>query len=208
MTPSIGSITAQGHELQMGANCLGHFLLTCQLSPILEHTAATSAPGSVRIVWATSLGIESSPESGVPFDVHGSPWVHESDSLFNYTVSKVGVYFLASQFARLYSIQASGKGVVSLAFNPGNVRTELERHVPSALMWLLEKLVIFPTVFGGYTVLWAGWSNDIKPEDSGRYVWPWGRFGEAREDIEAQLQLGGNAECFWDWCLKETRSYL
>lgn len=208
MTPATGSIANQGHELRMGTNCLGHFLLTCQLSSILERTAADSLPGSVRVAWATSLGIESSPEGGVPFDVHGNPYVHESDSLFNYTISKVGVYFLASQFARLFGAKSQGKGVVSLAFNPGNLHTNLERHVPSALVWILEKLVLFPPVFGAYTALWAGWSDEIKPEDSGRYIWPWGRFGQAREDIAAQLQPGGNAEYFWDWCLRETKPYL
>ncbi|KAF2163215.1 hypothetical protein M409DRAFT_68531 [Zasmidium cellare ATCC 36951] len=208
MNSPVDSVTAQEHELQLGTNCLAHFLLTCQLTPILERTAANSGPASVRVIWAASLEIENSPAGGVPFNEYGNPEVHKSNTFSNYTASKVGDYFLASQFARLHRIQESAKGVVSLAFNPGNLHTDLQRHSSSALVWILDKLMLFPAVFGAYTELWAGWSDCIKPEDSGKYIWPWGRFGEARQDIQAQLEFGGNAEFFWDWCLREVKPYL
>lgn len=208
MNSPVDSVTAQGHELQLGTNCLGHFLLTCQLTPMLERTAANSDPASVRVIWAASLGIENSPAGGVPFDENGNLEAHKANTASNYTASKVGDYFLASQFARLHRIQHSGKGVLSLAFNRGNLHTELQRHSSSPFVWILDKLMLFPAVFGAYTELWAGWSDQIRPEDSGKYIWPWGRFGEARQDIQAQLEFGGNAELFWDWCLREVKPYL
>ena len=54
MIPPVGSKAAQGHELQMGTNVLGPFLFTQLLTPLLQKTAASSPPGSVRVTWAAS----------------------------------------------------------------------------------------------------------------------------------------------------------
>ncbi|KAK3071629.1 short-chain alcohol dehydrogenase, partial [Teratosphaeriaceae sp. CCFEE 6253] len=40
-----GSKDAQGHELQIGTNCVGHFLFTKLLTPLLQSTATSSLPG-------------------------------------------------------------------------------------------------------------------------------------------------------------------
>lgn len=73
-------------------------------------------------------------------------------------------------------------------------------------------LVSYPAIYGAYTELWAGWSPSATTDDSGRYVIPWGRFGEYRADIVRSTRLpeaGGTgvAARFWDWCEKETRQY-
>ena len=44
-----GSVTAQGEEAHMGTNCLGHFLLTKLLCPILIQTAKSVPRGSVCV---------------------------------------------------------------------------------------------------------------------------------------------------------------
>ena len=55
MNPPQGSQTAQGYELQMGTNCLGPWLFTELLTPLLDRAAANSPRGSVRVTWAASL---------------------------------------------------------------------------------------------------------------------------------------------------------
>ena len=62
LLPSDGS-TVQGHELRMGANCLGPYLLTQELLPALIATAAVrrregEANGIVRVLFSGSMMID------------------------------------------------------------------------------------------------------------------------------------------------------
>jgi NAD(P)-dependent dehydrogenase (short-subunit alcohol dehydrogenase family) len=41
MTPPVGSVTSQSHELQMGTNVLGPWLFTELLTPLLRKTASS-----------------------------------------------------------------------------------------------------------------------------------------------------------------------
>jgi retinol dehydrogenase-12 len=101
-TPPAGSTDVQGHELQMGTNCLGPFLFTQLLLPLLRKTANVSELGSVRVTWAASLTTEIyAPESGVLMDENGKPSTSTSQKS-NYGQSKVGNMFIASQFAQKY----------------------------------------------------------------------------------------------------------
>lgn len=75
MIPPDGSKAAQGHELQMGTNCVGPYLLTKLLTPLLVKTAASSPPGSVRVTWAGSLATVGSPKNGVIMEENG-PKIH------------------------------------------------------------------------------------------------------------------------------------
>lgn len=101
-SPPAGSVNAQGHELQLGTNCLGPFLFTQLLLPILKKTAATSPEGSVRVTWAGSLTTETSaPPGGVSMGEGGIPAV-SSNQMTNYGQSKAGNVFIASEFARRY----------------------------------------------------------------------------------------------------------
>lgn len=54
MVPPSGSKDAQGHDLQIGTNCVGPWLFAQSLLPILKKTAASSAPNSVRVTWYVS----------------------------------------------------------------------------------------------------------------------------------------------------------
>lgn len=63
--------------MTMGTNCLGPYLLTELLLPVLHQTAHSALPGSIRITWASLLAIEVySPEDGVAFDSDGAPVVY------------------------------------------------------------------------------------------------------------------------------------
>jgi NAD(P)-dependent dehydrogenase (short-subunit alcohol dehydrogenase family) len=206
MMPPNGSLAAQGHELTIATNCLGPFLLNQLLTPLLSKTAESSPPGAIRTVWAASSVVDAtSPKGGVSLDEAGNFAPHK-ENVVNYGSSKSGNYFLAKEFARRYPLSADGQGVLSVSFNPGNLRSELQRHMSGFGRWFVN-LICYPVVFGAYTELWAGWSPEITPEHNGAYVWPWGRFGGVRSDVAAELREGGNAERFWSWCEKETRDY-
>lgn len=124
MFPPRGSVDAHGNELQIGTNCLGPCLLYRLLEPILVKTAASAPPGSVRVAWAGSIAIEvASPKpDGMEVDSGGRP--QDKGAQHNYGQSKVGNLFLARAFAR----NTPQNGVIHNCFNPGNLKTELQRH--------------------------------------------------------------------------------
>lgn len=201
MTPPKGSVTAQKYELQMGTNCLGPFLFTRLLTPLLEKTASSNPPGSVRVTWAASLATSFAPQGGVAFDEQtGGPKVF-GDRQTDYAQTKACNALLAREYQARLGDKA---GVVSNAWNPGNLTSELQRH-QTFIESVVTKALIYPTVYGGYTELFAGWSPEAgKAENRGRYVGPWGRFVILRKDIAENKDGAG---MFWEWCEKETKQY-
>lgn len=208
MTPPSGSKDAHGHELQMGTNCLGPWLFAQCLLPILKKTAASSPPGSVRVTWAASMAIASAPTGGMTFDKDGNPKVQNSPRA-DYSFSKMGNVFLAYEFGKRYG----GDGIVSVSWNPGNLKSELQRHTSRTERLILDKLLLFPAKFGGYTELYAACSPDLSTKDNGAFVIPWGRVGHLRPDMikaEKTKEEGGTGESqkFWEYCEKECKAYL
>jgi len=207
MIPPSGSVTTQGYELQMGTNCLGPFLLTQCLLPVLTKTASNSPPGSVRVLWAASSAVDVlSPKGGLA--IHnsstGEPKSKQSQGA-NYGQSKVGNLFLAHEFACRYPVKESN--MIANSWNPGNLKTELQRHVPAVGRMVLGSMLFHPR-FGAYTELWAGWSEEAgKAENNGRFIWPWGRFGGFRKDIQDSLE-NGTSKKFWEWCESITKPFL
>lgn len=91
----------KGYELQMGTNCLGPYLLTKLLLPVLQRTAASSPEGAVRVTWASSLATEvSSPKGGITFNAQGAPEILSKGA--NYAQTKVGNVFLSHEMAKRY----------------------------------------------------------------------------------------------------------
>ncbi|KAK4222685.1 hypothetical protein QBC38DRAFT_489288 [Podospora fimiseda] len=202
--------TVQGNEYHFGTNCLGAFLLTKLLTPILVKTAKSSPVNSVRVVWPASCLVEMmSPKGGIRTEfLQDSSKVTKEDEL--YTTSKVGNWFLASEFARRQT-----EGVVSIAGNPGNYLTNIWRNVPGIVYWLLRP-ILRDAVHGAETYLFMGLHGDVKVEDgvAGRYVIPDGRWHPGqREDLLLALrgeEGGGSgiARKFYGWCEERVREFL
>jgi retinol dehydrogenase 12 len=212
MVPPLGSKTAQGYELQLGTNCLGPYLFTKLLLPVIQKTAASSPPGSVRVTWAASLTVELfAPKRAVALDDSGAPIDH-NDKQKNYGQSKAGNFLLAAELARRYG---KGKdGIVSNAWNPGNLRTDLTRHNPKVMTAVANAVFLYPARFGGYTELYAACSPDLTLDNNGAYIFPWGRIGTDQikpDHLKASKPESeggyGVATKFWDWCERETRQY-
>lgn len=138
MYPPAGSKDAQGHDLQVGTNCLGPYLLYQLLSPLLIKTAASSPTASVRVVWAASIALHVAlphPE-GIVIDKDGRPTDQGVDG--NYSQTKAGNVFMAREFAKA----TPQTGVVHAAFNPGNLQTELQRHWTGFSHWVTVSLPV------------------------------------------------------------------
>jgi NAD(P)-dependent dehydrogenase (short-subunit alcohol dehydrogenase family) len=123
-----GSTSAQGHELHMATNCLGPFLLTKLLLPILVRTAKSSPQASVRVVFASSGIIELlGPRGGLELS-ELVPGNFSKDSNRNYSSSKAGDWFLASEFDK----RIRKDGVLCVAQSPGTLKTKGWDAVPWA----------------------------------------------------------------------------
>ncbi|KAI4866575.1 hypothetical protein F4820DRAFT_246743 [Hypoxylon rubiginosum] len=206
--PALDSVSKQGIELQLATNCLGPFLLTQLLLPLLQAAASeeSAVPGSVRVVWAASQAIELlSPSGGLVMSELRDP---PRDSSRLYTNSKTGVWFVASELGRR---MGPSYGIVSVALNPGAASTNLFRHTPSVnyLAWpLLHK-----AGKAALTELYAGLSKDIGLETNGCYVIPWGRIStNMRQDLvdaTKSVEEGGSGRAieFWDFCVEKTQQY-
>jgi retinol dehydrogenase-12 len=102
MVPPQGSTTKQGYELQLGTNCVGPFLFTKLLTPVLQRTATQEKEkGGVRVVWVSSSAAEvGSPAGGV--DLGNLDYKVEMGRGPKYGVSKAGNWYHAVEFARRY----------------------------------------------------------------------------------------------------------
>lgn len=197
-----GSLTTQGHEIHMGTNCLGPYLLTKLLLPILASTAQSSPPSSVRVVFTSSgiIDMPVGPTAGISLD-ELKPGSHSADMNRNYSASKAGNWFLASGFDKRYAKD----GIVSVVQNPGMLRTP-GWDGTSWVMRALMAPVFHPPKMGAYTVLWAGLSEDVKSGYGGRMIIPWGRWNETPrgghlESLKGREEGGtGLAGEFWEWC--------
>jgi NAD(P)-dependent dehydrogenase (short-subunit alcohol dehydrogenase family) len=220
MAPT-GSRTQQGHELMMGTNCLGPWLLNHYLTPALgEASKIDSSDGEtnrVRVIWtATNVVDMTAPAGGIVMSELDN-YANLSPER-NYLNSKTGNFFLSSEFHRRTAAEQS---VLSLTVNPGGLKTDLLRH-KSELYKYCVSCLLYAAVMGAYTVLWAGLSDELFIETDGGVGWvvPWGKkhpnirqdlleaTREAEEDAEGPEQVRGRAEVFWEWCEDKCRDFM
>lgn len=147
----------------------------------------------------------SSPPGGIVIDeLHAPP----KDRTRNYTNSKTGNYFLATELAR----RAGSSNIVSVSINPGAATTNLFRHTPY-LNYLAYPLLYKPEL-AALTELYAGFSPEIGVQNNGCYVIPWGRISNSlRDDLinatkTAEEGGSGKAQEFWEFCLEKTKDYM
>ena len=144
MIPPIDQLTVQKFDLQFGTNVLGHFLFIRLLYPLLVSTTTPVDPS--RIVWvASSMQYYFNPP--VKYD-----WITDTevrgkqDSWSLYIQSKFAIVQL------VYALQrelGNKDGVIMLSLDPGNIKSDLQRHnksfivsaaVSSRFQWRLPRL--------------------------------------------------------------------
>ncbi|MCJ1386436.1 hypothetical protein MMC17_009562 [Xylographa soralifera] len=197
MVPPQGSKTAQGYEMQLGTNCVGHFMFANLLRPLLAKTAASSPPNSVRIVWVSSSAAIFAPKNAIDFS--NMDYKKDEMSWSKYARSKAGNVLHGAEFAR----RAKDEGIISMSLNPGNLASDLQRHVP-AWQLLFIKATLYPPIQGAYTELYAGLSSNITMDQTGGWVAPWGRLEEGRKDLHDP----GLGRKYWEWTEEQVKPYL
>ncbi|KAJ4387720.1 short-chain alcohol dehydrogenase [Gnomoniopsis smithogilvyi] len=195
--PEKGSKTKQGYELQIGVNCLGPFGFTNFLAPTLVSTAKTSPRGSVRVIWVSSSASEAFSPKGL---MEILPKIEEAGEMDKYSISKLGNYLHATEFAARYKAE----GVVSIPLNPGALDSDFWRTQGGITTAILRKTVLHPPIYGAYTNIFAAFSPEITLERSGSYIAPWGQFWQVSKDMldAAKTEVDGGtgiARSFWDW---------
>ena len=194
--PPVGSTSAQGLELMMATNAVGPHLLTQLLLPLLRITVES------RVVWTSSLAAEASlSKGGFTMEQIATPG---TDQVFNYNASKFANQLLSAELSR------AEPAITSVAQNPGNLQTNLLRHMPRWQRTLVGP-ILYHAKMGAYTELHAGLSPNVR---SGDYVIPWGRrHTTLRQDfIDATKSLdeGGTelSRMFKVWCDGQVASFL
>ena len=251
MIPPQGSKTKQGYELQLGVNNVAPFLFTKLLTPILVSTANSSPPASTRVVWVSSSAARFlAPDSGV--DMNNLDYKVDKFAWHKYGLSKAGNILHAKAFATRFRSDGivgvvclrSSIGSIALKtdlstprrpFDPGNLKTDLYRNMPSWLAFFVN-LRLYDPIFGAYTELFGGLSSTITLETTGAWsesrsyifensienlelismsftVEPWGQIKALRADIEKAGESkedrgSGVGEAFWAWCEEEVRPYI
>ncbi|KAJ7761575.1 NAD-P-binding protein [Mycena maculata] len=186
MIPPIEQLTAQNYDLQFGTNVLGHFYFTTLLLPTLLATAAPGKPA--RVVNTSSLASEAT--HSINFNtVKDSPARKKVGASMLYAQSKFGNVVFSNELQRRYADQ----NVISVSLNPGNLKTELQRHIPG-LMRKLTDLTLYPVPLGALTQLWAG-TTDEGATLGGKYLIPWARV--SKSDPAAKDPDAGKA--LWAW---------
>ncbi|MCJ1383600.1 hypothetical protein MMC17_006714 [Xylographa soralifera] len=207
MNPPAGSKTKQGYELQLGTNCLAPFFFTKLLTPLMVQTAKSAPAASVRVVWLSSSAAEAfAPKGGV--DMTNNNFQEPKRPFAVYGASKAGNILYSKEFAKRHQ----NTGVLSVSLNPGNLKTNLQRHT-SGLQLAILNLLLHPPIQGAYTELFAGLSPAIAPAKNGAWIVPWGRFAPLRKDIELSAKStadGGTGvgAAFWEWSEKQVQPYL
>jgi NAD(P)-dependent dehydrogenase (short-subunit alcohol dehydrogenase family) len=204
--PPVGSKSGQGYELQMATNCLGPFLLTKLLLPLLETAAKKASEGTVRVVWTSSQIVDLSPT--LSQNIMSEVVTPSTDKQRNYLITKIGNWLLANEL----SLIVGKSGILSVCQNPGNLKTNLMRHAK----WMAYMVygITYHAKYGAYTELWAGLSPELNMNNNGGYVIPWGRVHSApNEELLKEMGRkengeGGVAKEFWDWCEEQTLKYL
>jgi NAD(P)-dependent dehydrogenase (short-subunit alcohol dehydrogenase family) len=201
-----GSISNQGHDLQLATNCLGPHLFTQLLLPILMRTATISPVAGVRVNWTASIVVDiSTPTVGME---PGELWQSDMDPAQNYTDTKVGNWYLANDLAD----QVGEHSVQSVVQNPGNVKTNIARHV-SALLPIMLAPLLYNAKMGAYTAIWSAFATELTISDGGKYILPWGRLHPcARDDLKLAMKTkeeGGNgvAKKFIQYCNEQIASF-
>ncbi|KAF2491900.1 NAD(P)-binding protein [Lophium mytilinum] len=200
--------TAQGYEIHIGVNCVAPFLFTKLLTPILVATAKTETPGTVRVVWVSSQGTELIGLKSIGLSLDNLDYHIPTEGQVKYALSKTGNWLQGVECAKRYRAD----GVVSVPLNPGNLSSDLGKHLGRVFKFFVG-LVTYPPKNGAWTELYAGVSPDITLENSGCYVVPWGRISPIRKDLVAATKTeaeggNGNAAKFWDWTEEQIKPYL
>ncbi|KAJ5491745.1 hypothetical protein N7539_003312 [Penicillium diatomitis] len=188
--------TELGHEIQLGTNHTGHFMLTKLLMPTLLKTAEAS-DSDVRIVSLSSVAHNLAPSFETILDQGKLKKVNTNS---RYGASKAANILLAAELSRRYP------SITSVSVHPGVILTDLYESMNSRsvlLKWGLKLLRFFGSSIpqGALNSLWA--AAGAKKDDlrNGAYYVPVGNC-KPRDRYVRKTDM---AKRLWDWSESEAR---
>ncbi len=146
MNTPISQLSPDGYDLQFATNIMGHYVLTKRLLPQLRAGAQSSSDKKARVVHTSSsaqlfvdtVDFETLRDGPVQTKLGTaklymqSKFVSSTDfepmklELIHFQANIV----LSNEFARRYG----SEGIVSTCLNPGNLKTDLQRHTTPLFM--------------------------------------------------------------------------
>ncbi|GHJ85899.1 hypothetical protein NliqN6_2301 [Naganishia liquefaciens] len=201
MVPPSGSLTDEGYDLQWATNVMGHWILTTALIPLLENVYdASGRAQKARVVHTSSSGHRFAPRGAVDWESLKPEGAGPPPKLGNWALygqSKIGNILVANELDRRH-----GAKIISTSCNPGNLQTDLPRHLKQSifirLVGFIEPLLTYPAHLGALTQLYLGTAPDVA---GGAYGIPWARIGDPREDAKDPE----TARKVWEWLERECR---
>ncbi|XP_044031515.1 retinol dehydrogenase 12, like isoform X1 [Siniperca chuatsi] len=148
--------TADGFEMQIGVNHLGHFLLTHLLIDLIKR----SAPA--RIVTVSSMA-------------HSWGSINLEDINSEKSYNKNGAYSQSKLanilFTRSLAKRLEGTGVTTYSLHPGVVQTDLWRHLsgPQQVIMKLASPFTKNSVQGAQTTIYCAVEPSLEKESGGYY---------------------------------------
>ncbi|KAL4974668.1 hypothetical protein BDW66DRAFT_161102 [Aspergillus desertorum] len=188
--------TDLGHEIQLGTNHTGHFLLTKLLLPILLATA--QEPGSdVRVISLSSIGHNLAPDFETILDQNK---LKSCNTNARYGASKAANILFAAELARRYP------SLTAVSVHPGIILTDLYAATSASnpiAAWAVRLLGMVATKVeqGAWNQLWV--AVGAKKEDlvNGAYYVPVG-IVKSRNRYVTDKEMGRR---LWEWTETELR---
>lgn len=177
LDPNCGQ-TSEGFELHFGVNVVGPYYLTRLLIPFLIKSFQLNPMRPPRVCFTSSMQHLYATSKGFdPSDPSGEKGFHVLPKFIQaYNNSKMAVILIANKLNSEYC----GDGIIFSSCNPGNVKTDLSRHIVNlSSVWignLLGPRVLYPPEMGALTQLYA--CTSLEAGEGGAYYVPWARRGE------------------------------
>jgi NAD(P)-dependent dehydrogenase (short-subunit alcohol dehydrogenase family) len=185
-------------------NNLAAFIMTMTLLPLMEKTAKTVPPASVRIVFQSSELHRMAP-SDVQF-ASKEEVSDERDPTVLYGRTKLGQVLFAKE---LGDKKLKGTGIVAISVHPGTVDTDIQTSWSQSYPWIGRILEPISRVLGksapegAEASLWAATSTDINASTLEKYQG--GYFGEPKGAFGTESSSAKDkelAERWWDLAVK------
>jgi NAD(P)-dependent dehydrogenase (short-subunit alcohol dehydrogenase family) len=153
-------LTDEGLEATFAANHLAPFLLTRELLPLLEATAAITPPGTVRVIAVSSSGHQACP---------AMRW-DDLNMLGDFSAG--GAYCQAKLanilFTRELARRVAGAGIVAQAMHPGRIASNFASHGDEAMQSYMAHADTDAPDQPAKTLVWMATAPEAG-RDGGRY---------------------------------------
>ncbi|GAA4348241.1 oxidoreductase [Angustibacter luteus] len=152
MAPSTRQVSADGHELQLATNHLGHFALTRLLLPALGAARVVTVSSPAHRMGRIAFDDLDSEQSYQPWRAYGQ--------------SKLANLLFTMQLQRF--ADRAGLDLLSVAAHPGWAATELVRNGPAGSGWIGRVmsagsgLLGQPAAHGAWPLLYAATEPDVR----------------------------------------------